>query len=398
MVTGRNRSLTTPSGLTGQIVTSGNAAGTVPPSIRQQNRGDAEVVTCIDVVGNPHGDNNLTIRRQRANVGVITGPSNNGTSLYTYVVGSPVPTFFVNSLFPAPFVWSARPADSSLANTVLARTNPSRPVVDVPVFAFELKDLPGMVKQAGAALRWIKNGRRTSSGVPKPTARGLADANLAYQFGWAPLISDIQKLLDFGKAVDKKRRQLSKLYSKGGLHSTAINIHSQPGQQSVRTLTVQSSGLNITATETKQGDMLCWGSCRWRPTIDPGSGRKPTDWEAVQAAFGLDITLSTVWEALPWSWLIDWFTDTGDLLAAHRNTIPATPDRICIMQKLTTSTVYKPTSVSSGWGWQGATCIDERKLRTANINPSLLPTAYFPFLGASQLSILSSLAITRARR
>jgi len=395
MPTGRNRTKYDMSGMSGSICFKGNPGSS--DTVFPQNMTVVSQARNIDVTGNPHGDNNFSLWRDSKAVQPLVGPSRGEVGANAaYVTGSPVPFYFEGGGMDDYYFWPGMSNTSVLGNKLLARTNPSRPVVDLPVFLFELKDLPGMLKQAGDALHWIHKGVNSRSGVPKPTARGMADANLAYQFGWAPFVSDVRKLLDFTGAVEKKKAQLSRLYSKGGLRSTVTLGEESRSSESL--MTVQSYGCTIVASRRRSGKTKTWGSVRWRPTIDLGAGSSPTDWAAVQAAFGLDITLSTIWEALPWSWLVDWFTDMGDILAAHRNTIPAAPERMCIMYTESTETVYTTHSATPGWSWGGATTRNEYKSRAANINPGILPTGYIPFLGDSQLSILGSLAITRGNR
>ena len=392
MAIGRDRTKISGSSLTGAI---GFRAGPgSSDSILPQNMTRSEIARCQDVVGNPYGDNGLNIWKDSKSVQPISGPSREAVAVNApYIIGAPVPSYFEGAGMDDYYFWPGRADSSVLGNKLLSRTNPSRPVVDVPVFLFELKDLPGMIRQAGDAIRWVKNAAKRSQ-LPKPTAAGMANANLAYQFGWAPLISDLLKLADFGSAVTKKRQQLGRLYSKGGLRSNIELASDARASDSI--VTVQSYGPLIKAARHRSGKTKTWGSVRWTPTFDPSGSTTPSEWDAVRAAFGLDITLSTVWEALPWSWLVDWFTDMGDILAAHRNTIPATPGRMCIMYMEETVSVYTTNTASAGFSWGGATTQSVYKSRLANVNPGILPTGYIPFLGDSQLSILGSLAITRA--
>jgi hypothetical protein len=109
------------------------------------------------------------------------------------------------------------------------------------------------------------------------------------------------------------------------------------------------------------------------------------------------IDFSTVWEALPWSWLIDWGTTVGDYLKAKRNIIPAVLQDVRIMRH-----------VRSEWTWsrvvyatnpEGSMSSGFRVLETKSRSPStpVAPTAHFPFLSGKQVGILSSLAVTRMR-
>ena len=83
---------------------------------------------------------------------------------------------------------------------LLASTGPLTPKVNLPLFIFELKDIPMMLKHAGDLLHKIKTPSRLS------LDKEAAAATLAYQFGWAPLIQDLSKLINFSELVQNASR------------------------------------------------------------------------------------------------------------------------------------------------------------------------------------------------
>ena len=168
-------------------------------------------------------------------------------------------------------------------------------------------------------------------------------------------------------------------------------------ERPIARFTIESQSETMTAVGKQTRRLTEWASVEWRPKdLPPTASRHPTDLEVLRATFGLDVTLATIWEALPWSWLIDYFTTMGDYLGAHRNTVPASYDRICVMQHQRTESVYTMNSSTFGGTWGGATEVYEFKRRTRHSN-LLLPTAYLPMLGLGQLSILGSLAILKGK-
>jgi hypothetical protein len=90
------------------------------------------------------------------------------------------------------------PSDAFVATTTVAKTNPSRPSVDLPVALFELKDFPQLFKSAG-----------------KPFFKKVAGANLSYEFGIKPLASDLAKLIMFSDILDKRVIELKRLAERG---------------------------------------------------------------------------------------------------------------------------------------------------------------------------------------
>jgi hypothetical protein len=251
-----------------------------------------------------------------------------------------------------------------------------------------------MVKQAGDAIRWLRTPPKERG--PTPSPQDLANANLAYSFGWAPLLSDLWKLLSFAEAFAKKQKELQALASKGGSRRN-VTLESLDDEASGSMLSYEGPNpILINASFKRSRSYKAWGSIRWKPLTLPGATFKPTDIDVWRTSLGLDITLSTIWEALPWSWLFDWYSTMGDYLSAYRNTVPVTFSNICIMRMWRNVSVVTPTSIPSGWSWAGGVVIYEHKTRVPTVQPTI--TAYMPFLGFKQLSILSSLLITRSSK
>jgi hypothetical protein len=115
---------------------------------------------------------------------------------------------------------------------------------------------------------------------------------------------------------------------------------------------------------------------------------------ATKAVSGLSVEgmAAGAWEVLPWSWLIDWFTNIGDFMLQNSNTIPASLAECCIMRKTVTVNRHipfnLPAGVSGGEGVQTLTNL-------SRIVGVAFPQAHLPFISAGRLSILGSLFIQR---
>jgi hypothetical protein len=57
-----------------------------------------------------------------------------------------------------------------------------------------------------------------------------------------------------------------------------------------------------------------WFACTYKYYV-PDIGSLQWTTKAVAALYGLRITPSTLWEVIPWSWLIDWWVNAGDVLS-----------------------------------------------------------------------------------
>jgi hypothetical protein len=191
---------------------------------------------------------------------------------------------------------------------------PAKPEMDLANALYELKDVPAMLRQ-----RFLSNG-----------LHAIGDYFLALKFGWEPLLRDTrsfyqmhrnmhknlgQLLRDNGKPVRRRvRKSIPEVRTtlwdnrpntiQGGLYPTLIT-HWYGDVSHTHSLAEHVQSLEV------------WLSARFRYYLPPKGGM--TDWEwknwMVARLYGLNPTPSTVYQAIPWSWLIDWFSTAGDAIA-----------------------------------------------------------------------------------
>lgn len=260
--------------------------------------------------------------------------------------------------------------DNDYAAQACARTNPSRPYVDIPVNILELGDIARTIRRVGVE-----------------TISQLGRQNLRYQFGIVPLVSDLVKLANFQDQVARRILELDRLQSQRGLRRTVpLDAWTEATSYDV---VLQSNQYFWTGTISQTTMALVKGHVRWLPDSNYApmtlSDRQRL---AFRSVLGLTFDSSTVWEAIPWSWLIDWCSNVGQFMAAHRNIVPATLSGVHIMRE-TKSWFQNP-------GAAGLHSAINVQLVTKTRNPAaVIPVAHFPFLSAGQMGILGSLAVTR---
>jgi len=292
---------------------------------------------------------------------------------------------------------SGPPAD---INALLARTNPATPKIQLPVFWVELRDIPNMLREIGLAARAIYFNRVSPSALLRDATdpKTIAAIHIAIQFGWRPFVGDLWKIVSLQDAVERRRKELKKLTEGHGLSKRA-----DFGQTSVTSKEDAPANSDFGAFVSTQIDYTfttkVWGVARWKPT---DGGSIPASTNALRrqlSGLSPDAILTDVWEALPWSWLVDWFTGIGNIIQAGNRTI-ATPVSVCIMTERRTRAISKPRVIAQDpmnpyiletgqfywWSHQRAVQAD-----------SFSQTAALPILGAGQLSILASLAVLKAR-
>lgn len=388
--------------------------------------------TVADIKGNPYGDNGFELDRVKVEGGTINGIRHNFWD-GTWASWSNWP--YDNRLAGyGPISFNS--SESAAALRALNLTNPSRHETLAPAFLLELRDLPKMLRFAGRLLTaasdsfaiflnayqiWKRRGDPaatfgrglTPSQVRKligdrllpeqqdglSAAQIIAAANLAIQFGWAPVIRDLQKMCDFQGAVQRRRKEINRLCSGSGLQRR-ITIQDDNDTFVIKDYWFDTIAGVLTTDVTVTRRTRRWATCRYRPTFPVSA--PPNDQQLMNQIYGLSVhgVISSAWEVLPWSWLIDWFTNFGELIKASNNEI-ATTSTSCVMS-MSTVTFTNPGGVAE-WpsdgskSWSGCKSTMETKARYP-YRPGLDAfSVKLPYLSNNQLSILGSLALLRGR-
>lgn len=323
-------------------------------------------MTVEDVVG--YGDN---WDFEAVQTGWFGGELNSGSGdnrHFTNYRVSGFSSFTPNSSYPGQKPYG------TYAAAAAARSNPSSPYVDVPVSIFELGDLTTLLKKQGDNL--IKRG---------------AGKYLEYKFLWEPLIGDLVKLTNFHDQVARRVKAIKKLAGRRGYRRTVVldNL----GTSKALNWKPQSAHVSLpTQNVSVIGSRQIKGHCRWVATADL-SKMPSQDVVALaqRAVLGATLDLSTLWELVPFSWLIDWGWNIGDYLKANRNIIPARLDSCSIIETTTDSVTFDPVTQGSHYMSAGSW----RRVVKKRFRQTAAPVAHFPFLTGSQMGIVSALAITR---
>jgi hypothetical protein len=265
------------------------------------------------------------------------------------------------------------------------------------VFLFELKDLPRLVFRWGELLaRQYGKFSRTGESLWDVTV-ATADQNLEWQYAIKPFIDDMRRLLDFQGAVDKRIKRLKKMQERGSIGGNIDvwqdNVTRTDSNVFISPLYQEANRADITYETSRR----VWVTSKMTPTIPLPDNDDDLQRLARRLVFGRDISAATIWQATPWSWLLDWFGNVGDLLDIHRNSLPIYWSGSCIM-KHTVSRIssFKHRSGPGSYTIQDpSTRLNETKTRAVWGSVLPLPEFNLPFLNGRQLSILASLAVTK---
>jgi hypothetical protein len=237
-------------------------------------------------------------RRTLIDVGEIWKGGPSGESYKGFVgIGCPDSGFPVSDNYPP----DARAAEA------YKKMKPTRPSFQALNAIVELRDLPRMLRQ-----------RLSHNGL-----KDIANYWLALQFGWGPLLSDIRKMVDLNRLAQPRLAQLLRDNGKPVrrrimLEDTTNTVNGPNHFSGAGALFPAFATGFYQSTPTgswiqKTGDRW-WASARFRYHLPDGPRDVAWKRKMIAAIYGLHPSPSVVYNAIPWTWLIDWFTNTGDLI------------------------------------------------------------------------------------
>jgi hypothetical protein len=161
-------------------------------------------------------------------------------------------------------------------------------------------------------------------------AKNAGDEFLNVEFGWLPLVSDVKS---FAKAVKSANSVLEQYERDAGKvvrrrynfpefrekvvipygYEDAVGFF-LPYHSLAETDNTPRGG----ATRTRETVRRQWYAGAFSYALPSGyDSRQVMDKLLLKAnkVYGLDLTPEVLWEATPWSWAVDWFTNTGDVIS-----------------------------------------------------------------------------------
>lgn len=230
-------------------------------------------------------------------------------------------------------IFPAESNTSALGPEAWARTLPGSPILNLGNAIFELKDAPAMIRQTRDFFQRMSSLRTAfqSSNSGKTVGDALNAKSpitggdyLNLQFGWVPMLQDLWGVLTFQKALAKKLAFLKRNNRK------VVRVHRE----------LRSSTYQKLVIDTSTGSSVVLGPSVFSSfyTSSNGDARYTTTYRYKRRAWysaayvfyipeleepfadltglkmnllGLSLDPSTIYHAVPWTWLVDWFTNTG---------------------------------------------------------------------------------------
>lgn len=202
--------------------------------------------------------------------------------------------------------------------TAIARTAPTSPAYSLQTALGELAS-DGLPSAFGASL--IKERAKL--------ARGAGSEYLNSVFGWLPLLSDVRSFAatvkQSGKILDQYRKDSGAKVRRGydfPISDTFTSLASGAFQTTPLVAATQGGvgpqGGNLTTRVFERQ----WfrGAFKYHIPIAEDTLGKFAEWTSMaDHLLGVRVTPETLWNIAPWSWAVDWFSNTGDILANVSN-------------------------------------------------------------------------------
>lgn len=192
--------------------------------------------------------------------------------------------------------------------TAISRVEPTHSVADVATFIGELRQ-DGLPRLRPEVMR-----------ATTKRARAAGSDYLNVEFGWKPMVSDLRKM---ALAVRSSHDIMENYRSHGKGQKIrrrfVFPTQSETASGSYGNFIPNPSSVNLFGTGVysvhRQQDMWFSGAFRYHVPIGDTTADKIRSYASeAQKLLGVSLTPETVWNVSPWSWLVDWQTNTGDVL------------------------------------------------------------------------------------
>jgi hypothetical protein len=236
---------------------------------------------------------------------------------YSYV-GSALPLVPTEALFPTHHSFSGNRDDmDEQGATAISRVKPTNSIADLATALGEIRTeglphLPGVHS-------W-----KTRTHIAKKAGNEF----LGVQFGWLPLVGEInnvahgvtnadriiaQYVRDSGKLVRRKfdfhPQRITTVTDLGGNHTAIL------AKDASYLYDPANRGHLIKRVETLIQDKFSGGFTYHLPIGVAGGLESAKSALYAKKVLGLDLSPDTVWNLTPWTWALDWFSNTGDVVS-----------------------------------------------------------------------------------
>jgi hypothetical protein len=214
-------------------------------------------------------------------------------------------------MFPTVGSTGSEPAfdGSSWGPMAYKRMKPTKPLFDLALSIGEIKDLPKMLFRLKEMFD-INN------------LKQLGNYHLALQFGWMSLLRETKATVEFQQKISERLKWLLRHNGKPvrrkvilAESSTEPVISSGSAYGALNPVLSTQFYRKVPEYQLKTWDETkIWASARFRYHLPPGP--RDVEWtkKMMYKLYGARPSPATVYNLIPWSWLIDYFSNLGDII------------------------------------------------------------------------------------
>lgn len=298
--------------------------------------------------------------------------------------------------------------------TGYALAKPGKPIANIGQFLIELKDIPRLPRVMAKLLDrkgWygIQHHMRELPRMYKKLGffRELGSEYLNVEFGWKPFLKDLQggvtAAVGLHKALDQLAKDNGKSVRRRRRISSDTSISEEILTGSGHPPVYPTVPSTLFSGPWRQSELIQTGETYWFagkfryyiPDIGTDQWRR----RATYALFGLNPTPHLIWSVLPWTWLIDWVTNTGDVMSnlSENSAENLVAEYACVM-----GTRYERRTRHIDFGLPGGSrgscsAIVERVSKARDVATPYGFGLTWEGFNPKQLSILAALGLTRQR-
>jgi len=230
---------------------------------------------------------------------------------------------------------------SSVGNRAYARLRPKVERAGIAQALYELKDAPGMLKTTAKGFhdlyRSLGGSDAVGIGALGRANRAFGNAKhvmgpkvvsehfLNHAFGWVPFIQDVVKVCDvavnFDTYVEKTKATNGQWVKRRFTEADQVSESVVFSTSGADTMCIPSLGDTIIANgsmritrETMIHQWYTGSFMRYLPEFDDSVSMQPSFRTARQMLdlFGANISPTTLYRVMPWTWLVDWYVGGAD--------------------------------------------------------------------------------------
>lgn len=204
------------------------------------------------------------------------------------------------------------------------RAAPGNPVAGLGQFVIELRDIPRIPFRLAHSLRSVPLREMPRLMLRRLASfRELGSEYLNQVFGWLPFLRDLRDMVKLYWSLD---RRLAQIYRDNGKGIRRRRILKDSTETTILSHTAGNTpfhgwsnpppnwvGGNGFRTVSAIVTEKVWFVGKYRYYI-PDVGSSQWTRRATRALFGANVTPGVLWDVLPWSWLIGWFSNVGDAI------------------------------------------------------------------------------------